>query len=83
MEILGKLKSLISRLDERERLILITRFGLDGSRRKTLEDVSQMIGRTRERVRQIQNAALRKLKKYIDNDLREENEVRPHLQVTA
>jgi RNA polymerase primary sigma factor len=35
---------------------------LDGSRARTLEEVSQQIGRTRERVRQIQNQALSKLK---------------------
>ena len=52
---------LMARLDERERLILKLRFGLDGHRPRTLEEVCQMIGRTRERVRQIQNQALKKL----------------------
>jgi len=67
-EMLRQLKGLIGRLDERERLILVLRFGLDGNRPKTLEEVSKIIGRTRERVRQIQNQALSKLKKYIDED---------------
>ena len=52
---------LMARLDERERLILKLRFGLDGHRPRTLEEVCQIIGRTRERVRQIQNQALKKL----------------------
>jgi len=38
------------------------RFGLDGEKPRTLEEVSQEIGRTRERVRQIQNQALTRLK---------------------
>lgn len=68
MEMLKHLKGLIDRLDEREQLILVMRFGLDGGRPKTLEEVSKIIGRTRERVRQIQNQALSKLRKFIDED---------------
>lgn len=68
MEMLRQLKGLINRLDDREQLILVMRFGLDGSRPKTLEEVSKIIGRTRERVRQIQNQALAKLRKFIDDD---------------
>ena len=68
MEMLKQLKGLIDRLEEREQLILVMRFGLDGSRPKTLEEVSKIIGRTRERVRQIQNQALNKLKKFIEED---------------
>jgi len=41
------------------------RFGLDGNKPRTLEEVSQEIGRTRERVRQIQNQALTKLKSLL------------------
>lgn len=62
VESLGRLKVLIEELDDREKTILKMRFGLDGTRPKTLEEVSQEIGRTRERVRQIQNQALSKLK---------------------
>lgn len=68
MEMLKRLKVLIDKLDPRERLILMLRFGLDGNRPKTLEEVSRKIGRTRERVRQIQNLALKKLKKCIDEE---------------
>lgn len=62
VESVGRLMSLLGELEERERLILQMRFGLDGKRPKTLEEVSQEIGRTRERVRQIQNQALSKLR---------------------
>ena len=44
--------------DESEKKILRMRFGLDGEKPRTHEEVSQEIGRTRERVRQIQNQAL-------------------------
>ena len=44
------------------------RFGLRGSRHLTLEEVSQQIGRTRERVRQIQNQALNKLKQLLTDE---------------
>lgn len=60
------LSELIKELDEREATILKYRFGLDGGGEKTLEEVGAKFGVTRERVRQIQNAALRKLRKMIE-----------------
>jgi RNA polymerase primary sigma factor len=42
------------------------RFGLDGGSEKTLEEVGVKFGVTRERVRQIQNLALKKLRKMIE-----------------
>ena len=50
----------------REATILRSRFGLDGGPQKTLEEVGQKFGVTRERVRQIQNIALNKLRKMIE-----------------
>jgi len=67
-EILKHMLELTYKLEERERQILALRFGLDGDRPKTLEEVSQHIGRTRERVRQIQNQALDKLRKFLEQD---------------
>ncbi len=55
-------------LGDREKLVLKLRFGFGGGRLKTLEEVSQAIGRTRERVRQIQNHALVKLKAFIERE---------------
>ncbi len=65
MESVTRLKHLIKELDEREKKILKMRFGLDGEKPRTLEEVSQEIGRTRERVRQIQNQALQRLKQML------------------
>jgi RNA polymerase primary sigma factor len=53
-------------LDHREATILRARFGLDGGSQKTLEEVGAKFGVTRERVRQIQNIALKKLRKMIE-----------------
>ena len=68
VESVSRLVDLLSELDERERMILKMRFGLDGVRPKTLEEVSQTIGRTRERVRQIQNQALSKLRDLLADE---------------
>ena len=61
-ETVKRLFALLSELDERERVILGLRFGLDGKPPRTLDEISQMINRTRERVRQLQNQALAKLR---------------------
>lgn len=60
------LQEMIKTLDGREATILRYRFGLDGGPEKTLEEVGQKFGVTRERVRQIQNIALSKLRKMIE-----------------
>jgi RNA polymerase primary sigma factor len=60
------LTEMIKTLDPREATILRYRFGLDGGPEKTLEEVGQKFGVTRERVRQIQNIALSKLRKMIE-----------------
>jgi RNA polymerase primary sigma factor len=61
-ETVQRLLLLIEGLGPRERQILKMRFGLDGEKPKTLEQVSHEVGRTRERIRQIQNLAMAKLK---------------------
>ena len=60
------LREMIKTLDHREATILRARFGLDGGPQKTLEEVGAKFGVTRERVRQIQNIALKKLRKMIE-----------------
>ncbi|MBI3192457.1 MAG: RNA polymerase sigma factor RpoD/SigA, partial [Pedosphaera parvula] len=60
------LQDMVKTLDPREATILRYRFGLDGGSEKTLEEVGARFGVTRERVRQIQNIALRKLRKLIE-----------------
>jgi RNA polymerase primary sigma factor len=60
------LQEMVKTLDNREATILRARFGLDGGPQKTLEEVGLKFGVTRERVRQIQNIALKKLRKMIE-----------------
>src|ERR1043165_4862222 len=60
------LREMVTTLDPREATILRFRFGLDGGPERTLEEVGEKFGVTRERVRQIQNIALRKLRKMIE-----------------
>ena len=60
------LREMVTTLDPREATILSSRFGLDGGPERTLEEVGVKFGVTRERVRQIQNIALRKLRKMIE-----------------
>lgn len=54
--------SVLEGLNNREKNILISRFGLDGTNRKTLEEIGNKMGFSKERIRQIENIALRKLK---------------------
>lgn len=58
----SKVKRLLATLNEREAQILRSRFGLEGGRECTLADIGVSIGITRERVRQIEKKALRKLR---------------------
>lgn len=67
-ELGNRIYQLLGTLEQRERTILLMRFGLDGRPPKTLEEVSKVIGRTRERVRQIQNKALNKLRHTLRNE---------------
>ncbi len=59
------LHAIIASLDPREAEILRLRFGLDGESELTLEEVGQRFKVTRERVRQLQNLALSKMRKAI------------------
>lgn len=61
------IREIVATLDPREQTILRFRFGLDGDSEKTLEEVGHKFGVTRERIRQIQNIALNKLRKKIEN----------------
>ena len=56
------IEEVLSALTDREAKVLKMRFGLNGARPMTLEEVGQKFGVTRERIRQIEAKALRKLK---------------------
>ena len=60
-EDIEQLLSLLEQLPERERIVLTLRFGLNGSPVLTLEEVGAQLNCTNERVRQIQQQALKKL----------------------
>ena len=49
-------------LEERERQVIVLRYGLDAETPRTLSDVGKLLGITRERVRQIETRALSKLR---------------------
>jgi RNA polymerase primary sigma factor len=60
-----EVSDLLGVLDEREKKIIFSRFGLDGGKAKTLEEVGRKFGVTRERIRQLQNIALMKLRRAL------------------
>jgi RNA polymerase nonessential primary-like sigma factor len=55
----------VKRLEERERTVVVARFGLDGGEAQTLEEIGHTLGLTRERIRQIEVIALGKLRAMI------------------
>lgn len=56
------IKTILGTLSDRERSVIELRFGLSGGRAKTLEEVGVVFGVTKERIRQIENSALKKLR---------------------
>ena len=66
------IQQVLNKLSTREKRIIELRFGLDGEGPYTLEETGNILGITRERVRQIQNSALKKLKSFkLSKDLKE------------
>lgn len=61
----NQLSDLLDNLDERETRIIGARFGLDGQKPLTLEEIGVEFGVTRERIRQLQNVALAKMRKSL------------------
>jgi RNA polymerase primary sigma factor/RNA polymerase nonessential primary-like sigma factor len=57
-----ELMNWVRQLPDKERMVVISRFGLDGGEAKTLEEIGRELGLTRERVRQIEMAALGKIR---------------------
>jgi RNA polymerase primary sigma factor len=61
----SQIDGLLAVLDERERRIIDERFGLSGRKELTLEEVGREFGVTRERIRQLQNSALSKMRRAL------------------
>ena len=60
------MREVMSTLSERESAILGLRFGLNDGRERTLDEIGQQFGVTRERIRQIQELALKKLRRQME-----------------
>ena len=59
-------REILATLPERESRILALRFGLGGGTEKTLEEIGETFGLTRERIRQIQEQALRTMRQKME-----------------
>ena len=63
------IKKMLNHLSEKERNVLIMRYGIDDNgQKKTLEEIGTYYGVSRERIRQIENRAISKLKKLCRNN---------------
>jgi RNA polymerase primary sigma factor/RNA polymerase nonessential primary-like sigma factor len=62
----AELMAWVRELPEKERTVILARFGLDGAESRTLEEIGREMGLTRERVRQIETAALVRLRGIIE-----------------
>jgi RNA polymerase primary sigma factor len=63
--LLDEMAGVLNVLDKREKKIIAQRFGLDGEEPKVLEEIGKSLGVTRERIRQLQNTALTKLRRAL------------------
>jgi RNA polymerase primary sigma factor len=64
-DLLSMIPKMMDQLDPRERRIITYRYGLKGGKEKTLEQVGKKFGVTRERIRQIQDQALKKMRNFL------------------
>ncbi len=58
----GSIENLLASLSERERKIITCRFGINGEKTKTLEQLGEIMGYSKERIRQLEDTALRKIR---------------------
>ncbi len=61
-------RGMLGRLDDRERKIIVSRFGLGGASEQTLEQLGRELGITKERVRQIESRAQDKLRRFASEE---------------
>jgi len=69
------MKELLSYLDEREAKIIRMRYGLDNGEPMTLKEIGERVNLSRERVRQIENEALKRLHSILTQAPSEEEDV--------
>ena len=67
-DVLANLETWVAQLSEKQREVVERRFGLHGYKISTLEEVGKEIGVTRERVRQIQMDALKRLREILESE---------------
>lgn len=77
------LKELLSQLAKRETDVLVMRYGLFGSEPETLKQIGERLSLTRERVRQIENEALKKLNEMMTGDEEEKKPPKRLKRVTS
>ncbi len=70
-----KLKKLIDTLNEKEQKVILMRFGFDQDQPKTLEQTGSLLGVTRERIRQIEEKALQKIRALMKTNGEEYHEL--------
>ena len=58
----GSINELLQGLEEREKLIINNRFGINGEIPKTLEQLGKIMGYSKERIRQLEESALNKIR---------------------
>jgi RNA polymerase primary sigma factor len=66
----AELKAALQALDDREKKIVLQRFGLDGNQPKTFDQIGELIGLTRERIYQLQQSAVSKLRRALTKNVR-------------